>query len=114
VIARLDRPVVLVGMMGVGRPALAAAWPRNWAWALWMRTRKSSARRRWASPEIFSTYGEAFFRDGERRVIARLLGVAENAAPASPETRLVLPLPPAPPRTTRPDVKVISTGGGAL
>ena len=32
-------------------------------------------------PEIFSTYGEGFFRDGERRVIARLMGEGSAGGP---------------------------------
>jgi shikimate kinase len=112
VIARLDRPVVLVGMMGVGKTSLGRRLAAQLGVGFVDADEEIERAAQMGIPEIFSTYGEAFFRDGERRVIARLLGVAENAAPASPETRLVLPLPTAP--TTRPDVKVISTGGGAF
>jgi shikimate kinase len=49
---RIDRPVVLVGLMGVG---------------------KSSIGRKLASLLHFDQFGETYFRDGERRVIARLI-----------------------------------------
>ena len=39
-----------------------------------MPTRRSSARPGKPIREIFADHGEAYFRDGERRVIARLLG----------------------------------------
>ncbi len=47
-------------------------------------------------PEIFAKYGEAAFRDGERRVIARLLGEAPHVlatgggAFMNPETRALI------------------------
>lgn len=108
VIARLDRPVVLVGMMGVGKTSLGRRLAAQLGVGFVDADEEIERAAQMGIPEIFSTYGEAFFRDGERRVIARLLGVAESAAPHTPEG--ALPLPPA----TRPEVKVISTGGGAF
>lgn len=72
--ARITRPIVLVGLMGVGKSTvgrkLAAILGRDFIDA--DDAIIEAAGR--SIPEIFETFGEAHFRDGERRVIARLLG----------------------------------------
>lgn len=70
---RLDRPLVLVGLMGVGKSTVG----RRLAAALSKRFLDADdaiehAAQRTIS-EIFEQFGEAYFRDGERRVIARLI-----------------------------------------
>lgn len=71
--ARITRPVVLVGLMGVGKSTvgrkLASLLHRDFVDA---DDAIAEAAQR-SIPEIFETFGEAHFRDGERRVIARLL-----------------------------------------
>jgi shikimate kinase len=71
--ARIDRPVVLVGLMGVGKSTvgrkLASLLGRDFVDA--DDAIVEAAQR--SIPEIFDTFGEAHFRDGERRVIARLI-----------------------------------------
>jgi shikimate kinase len=71
---RVDRPIVLVGMMGVGKSTigrkLAAALDLPFADA----DEEIEAAARMSVSEIFEQFGEAYFRDGERRVIARLVG----------------------------------------
>lgn len=71
--ARITRPIVLVGLMGVGKSTvgrkLAAMLARDFVDA--DDAIIEAAQR--SIPEIFETFGEAHFRDGERRVIARLL-----------------------------------------
>jgi shikimate kinase len=92
--ARLARPVVLVGMMGVGKTSVG----RRLAAALGVPFVDADDAIEEAAQmtiaEIFDQFGEPSFRDGERRVIARLL--SDNGAAAEPAT------------------KVISTGGGAF
>ncbi|MBU6267318.1 MAG: shikimate kinase [Sphingomonadales bacterium] len=92
---RLDRPVVLVGMMGVGKSSVG----RRLAVALGVPFVDADDAIEEAAqmsiPDIFAQYGEGYFRDGERRVIARLLG---SELPAG----------------TVPPVSVIATGGGAF
>jgi shikimate kinase len=70
---RLDRPVVLVGLMGAGKSTvgrrLASMLGRNFVDA--DDAIEHAAQR--TIPEIFSEFGEEYFRDGERRVIARLI-----------------------------------------
>lgn len=69
----IDRPIVLVGMMGVGKSTvgrrLAAMLGRGFVDA--DEAIEQAAQRSIA--EIFEEFGEPYFRDGERRVIARLI-----------------------------------------
>jgi shikimate kinase len=85
--ARLDRPVVLVGMMGVGKSTVG----RMLASELHVDFADTDDEIERAADlsisEIFERFGEEYFRDGERRVIARLI----DGGP-----------------------KVIATGGGAF
>jgi len=71
--ARIDRPLVLVGMMGVGKSTIG----RKLAHLLGLPFRDADDEIEKAAQlsvaEIFERFGEAHFRDGERRVIARLL-----------------------------------------
>ena len=77
---RIDRPVVLVGMMGVGKTSvgkrLAAALHCPFVDA----DEAIETAARMTIPEIFEQFGEAHFRDGERRVIARLIEDGGNHA----------------------------------
>ena len=70
---RLDRPLVLVGLMGVGKSTigrrLAAALDTSFVDADEEIERAADR----SVSEIFEAHGEAYFRDGERRVIARLM-----------------------------------------
>lgn len=67
------RTIVLVGLMGVGKSSLG----RRLATALELPFRDADSEIETAAgrpvSEIFGELGEAAFRDGERRVIARLL-----------------------------------------
>ena len=74
----LRRPVVLVGLMGAGKSSVGL----RLADLLGVPFRDSDQEVELAAgmtiPEIFETLGEAQFRDGERRVIARLLDGAPH------------------------------------
>jgi len=68
------RSIVLVGMMGAGKSSIG----RRLAQRLGIRFVDADAdieagHAGMTIPEIFSTYGEPYFRSGEVRVIARLL-----------------------------------------
>jgi shikimate kinase len=84
----LDRPIVLVGLMGAGKTRFG----RQLAKRLGVRFYDSDAEIEKAAgmkvAEIFEKFGEPYFRDGERRVMERLLG------------------------ESRP--RIIATGGGAI
>ncbi len=94
--ARITRPVVLVGLMGVGKSTvgrkLASLLGRDFIDA--DEAIVAAAQR--SIPEIFEAFGEAHFRDGERRVIARLVdeghGVIATGGGAfvDPDTRALV------------------------
>lgn len=69
-----DRSIVLVGLMGSGKSTIG----RRLAQRLGMRFADADDEIERAAgmtiSDIFARFGEAHFRDGERRVIARLLG----------------------------------------
>ncbi|MHA6287426.1 shikimate kinase [Maricaulis sp. CAU 1757] len=68
-----DRPLVLIGLMGVGKTTVG----RRLATALGRKFRDADEEIEKAAgrsvSEIFDDFGETAFRDGERKVIARLL-----------------------------------------
>ena len=70
---KTDRPIVLIGLMGVGKTTVG----RRLAKALGLGFRDADEEVERAAgrsvSEIFDDFGEAAFRDGERKVIARLL-----------------------------------------
>jgi shikimate kinase len=67
------KTIALVGLMGVGKSSIG----RRLAQALDLPFRDADAEVEAAAgrsiPDIFAEYGEPAFRDGERKVIARLL-----------------------------------------
>ncbi|MGI9168779.1 MAG: shikimate kinase, partial [Caulobacteraceae bacterium] len=67
------KTIALIGLMGVGKSSIG----RRLASALAMPFKDADAEIEAAAgrsiADIFAQYGEAAFRDGERRVIARLL-----------------------------------------
>lgn len=70
---RLDRPVVLVGLMGVGKSTVG----RRLATRLGLPFIDSDSAIEDAvglpAGEVFERYGEEDYRDGERRLVARLI-----------------------------------------
>jgi shikimate kinase len=90
------KTIALVGLSGVGKSSIG----RRLALALGMPFRDADAEVEAAAgrpiAEIFEQYGEAAFRDGERRVIARLLAepphvlATGGGAFMHPETRALL------------------------
>jgi len=81
------KSIVLVGMMGAGKTAVGKRMAQRLRLPFVDADAEIEAGARMTIPEIFERFGEAYFRDGERKVIARLL---ENGQ------------------------KVIATGGGAF
>ena len=96
--ARLERPLVLVGMMGVGKSTVG----RKLAAALDMAFTDADDEvveaANMSIKEIFEHFGEDYFRDGERRVIARLMEdsgaghviATGGGAFVNPETRALI------------------------
>jgi shikimate kinase len=81
------RLVVLVGMMGAGKSTIGRRLAMRLNVPFVDADTEIEAAHRMPIPDIFEAYGEPYFRDGEARVIARLL----EAGPA-----------------------VLATGGGAF
>jgi shikimate kinase len=90
------RTIVMVGMMGAGKSSIG----RRLAARLGLPFVDADAEIERAAnatiPEIFETHGEAYFRDGERRVIQRLLDgtpkvlATGGGAFVNPETRAAI------------------------
>jgi len=71
---RLDRSVVLVGMMGVGKTTVGRKLAGLLGVPFVDADEEIERAAQMSVQEIFAQFGEAYFRDGERRVIARLIG----------------------------------------
>ena len=84
---RLDRPVVLVGLMGVGKSTVGRRLARRLGLPFIDSDAEIEDAAGLSPAEVFERYGENDFRDGERRLVARLM---------------------------EGDVRVIATGGGAF
>ena len=84
---RLDRPVVLVGLMGVGKSTVGRRLARRLGVSFVDTDEEIEDAAGYPAAEVFERYGERDFRDGERRLVARLV---------------------------QGDVRVIATGGGAF
>lgn len=85
----LDRPIVMVGLMGAGKTSVGRALARKLGVPFVDSDKEIEAAAGCSVVDIFAMYGEAEFRRVEQRVIARLM-------------------------ETPPVVKVISTGEGAF
>ncbi|MDB2668421.1 shikimate kinase [Alphaproteobacteria bacterium] len=69
----VTRPIVLIGMMGAGKSSLGKRLAAVLGLAFRDADDKIEEAANMSIAEIFKTHGEAAFRDGEQRVIARLL-----------------------------------------
>ncbi len=71
--AYANRPIILVGMMGSGKSSVGRRLAARLGRPFFDADDEIEAAAGMTVAEIFDGYGEAYFRDGERRVIARLL-----------------------------------------
>lgn len=69
----VDRPLVLVGLMGAGKSCIGRRLAQRLRLPFVDADREIEQAAGCSIPEIFSRHGEQAFRDGERRVILRLL-----------------------------------------
>jgi shikimate kinase len=67
------RTIVMVGMMGAGKSSVGRRLAARLALPFIDADTEIERAANATIPEIFETHGEAYFRDGERRVILRLL-----------------------------------------
>ena len=93
---RIDRPVVLVGLMGTGKSTVGQRLANLLGSDFVDSDTAIEAAAQRSVGEIFEQFGEPYFRDGERRVIARLIeehhGVVATGGGAfvNPETRALI------------------------
>ena len=83
---RLDRPLVLVGLMGVGKSTVGRRLAKRLGLPFVDSDSAIEDAAGYSPAEMFERFGEQDFRDGERRLVARLV---------------------------EGEVRVIATGGGA-
>lgn len=94
--ARIDRPLVLVGMMGVGKSTIGRKLAQDLGLPFVDADDAIVEAAKMSITEMFDLHGEASFRDGERRVIARLLDAGPSViatgggAFVQPETRALI------------------------
>ena len=69
----LTRPIVLVGLMGVGKTTVGRRLARRLNVPFHDADEEIEASANMRIADIFEIYGEKAFRDGERKVIERLL-----------------------------------------
>src|SRR3984957_11135319 len=72
-VAPTGRSVVLVGMMGAGKTSVGKRLAAKLGLPFVDADAEIEAGAQLTIPEIFERFGEAYFREGERKVIARLL-----------------------------------------
>jgi len=93
----VDRPIVLVGLMGVGKSTIGKRLGMRLDLPFVDADHEIERAADMSIAEIFERYGEPAFRDGERRVIARLIdgrpkviATGGGAFMAEPTRRLIL------------------------
>ena len=69
----LDRPIVMVGLMGAGKTSIGRALSRRLGVPFVDSDKEIEAAAGCSVVDIFAMYGEKEFRRVEQRVIARLL-----------------------------------------
>jgi len=69
----LTRPIVLIGLMGVGKTTVGRRLAQRLKLPFVDADAEIEAAAGMTISEIFERFGEPHFRDGERRVIARLI-----------------------------------------
>jgi shikimate kinase len=84
---QLDRPIVLVGLMGAGKSTVGRRLAKRLRLPFVDSDEAIADAAGLSAGELFERYGDADFRDGERRLVARLVDEGH--------------------------VRVIATGGGA-
>lgn len=70
---RLDRPIVLVGLMGAGKSTIGRRLAKRLRLPFIDTDEAIEDAAGYSAAEMFERFGEADFRDGERRLVARLI-----------------------------------------
>ncbi|MCJ7420629.1 shikimate kinase [Sphingomicrobium astaxanthinifaciens] len=127
--SRLDRSVVLVGLMGAGKSTVGRRLARRLGLDFVDSDDAIADASGYSAAEVFERFGETEFRDGERRLVARLAGgpvcviATGGGAFVDPQTRTLLnrdcitvwldaPIEILAERTGRRDTRPLLRGGG--
>ena len=70
---RLDRPIVLVGLMGAGKSTVGRRLAKRLGLPFVDSDSAIEDAAGYSAAEVFERFGEKDFRDGERRLVARLI-----------------------------------------
>ena len=70
---KLEKPVILIGMMGAGKSSIGKMLAAHIGAHFIDSDTEIEKAAKMTIPEIFKLHGEAYFRDGEKRVFKRLL-----------------------------------------
>ena len=70
---RLDRPIVLVGLMGAGKSTVGRRLANRLGLPFVDSDSAIEDAAGYSAAEVFERFGERDFRDGERRLVARLV-----------------------------------------
>ena len=70
---RLDRPIVLVGLMGAGKSTVGKRLAKRLGLPFVDSDSAIEDAAGYSAAEVFERFGEKDFRDGERRLVARLV-----------------------------------------
>ncbi|HEX2764072.1 MAG TPA: shikimate kinase [Allosphingosinicella sp.] len=93
---RPDRPIVLVGLMGAGKTTVGRRLAKRLGLSFVDSDEEIERAADRTIPEMFDRFGEAAFRDGERRVLRRLIEggpkviATGGGAFMDPETRALI------------------------
>jgi shikimate kinase len=93
---RVKKSIVLVGLMGAGKTSVGRRLANRLDLSFADADAEIEAAAGLSIAEIFERFGEAYFRDGERRVIARLIEgpprviATGGGAFLNPETRALI------------------------
>jgi len=93
---RPEKPIALIGMMGAGKSTVGRRLAKRLGLPFVDADEEIEAAAGLSVAEIFERYGEAHFRDGERRVLARLIEgpprviAAGGGAFMDPDTRSLM------------------------
>ena len=69
----LDKPIVLVGLMGVGKSTVGRRLAKRLGLPFVDSDSAIEDAAGFTAAEVYEKYGEKDFRDGERRLVARLV-----------------------------------------
>ena len=93
---RITRPIVLIGLMGVGKSTVGKRLAARLGLPFVDSDEEIEEVSGYTIPEMFTRFGEASFRDGERRVVKRLIDGGPKVMATgggvfiNPETRAVI------------------------